>query len=161
MTNITITIFMGVLSGVFTAALIWVAMSLFNKIVIPWYQQRVYRGIDISGEWTSNKEYLGKIKVDQSIQISQKGHRIKGVLISRNKIPNRGNDTTSFSIDGEVFNNYVYIVYKTTDKRYIGRGSFLLKVKEGGDKLWGGLIAIDRFSAKVMTSEDIEWKRKV
>lgn len=161
MIDITITIFIGVLSGVMTSALIWTTVKLFDKIVIPWYQQSVYRGIDISGEWTSNKEYLGKVMVDQTIQISQKGHRITGTLISRNKIPSKGEDTTSFSIEGEIFDNYVDIEYKTTDKKFIGRGSFLLKVKEGGEKLTGGLVAIDRFSTEIMTSQEIEWKRKI
>jgi hypothetical protein len=161
MTDITITIFIGVLSGVMTSGLIWTAVKIFNKIIIPWYQQSIYRGIDISGEWTSKKEYLGKVMVDQTIQISQKGHRISGSLISRNKIPSKGEDTTSFFIEGEIFDNYVDIEYKTTDKKFIGRGSFLLKVKEGGEKLAGGLVAIDRFSTDIMTSQEIEWKRKI
>ena len=111
MKDITITIFIGVLSGVMTTALIWITLKLFDKVVIPWYQQSVYRGIDISGEWSSNKEYLGKVMVDQTIQITQKGHRINGTLISRNKIPSKGEDTTSFSIEGEIFDNYVDLEY--------------------------------------------------
>jgi len=161
MTDVTFSIFIGVLSGVISATLIWITINLFSKVFIPWYQQSVYRGIDISGEWTSTKEYLGRVIVNQTIQVFQKGHLISGVLVSRNKIPSKGEDTTSFSIEGEVFDNYVDIEYKAADNKFIGRGSFLLKVKEGGDKLAGGLVAIDRFSSEVMISEEIEWKRKV
>lgn len=160
MTENVITIFIGVFTGILTAILIWTFVKLVKNVFIPWYQQTIYRGIDISGRWTSKHEYLGNVIVDQTIQLEQKGHKIKGTLISKNKIPSKGEDITSFKIVGEIFDNYVDIEYKIEDTKYIGRGSFLLKVKDGGEKLIGGLVAIDRFSTEIITSNKLEWKRK-
>lgn len=160
MTETIITIFIGVFTGILTTILIWLFINLFRNVFIPWYQQTIYRGIDISGNWTSKHEYLGNVVVEQLITLKQKGHTIKGSLISRNKIPSKGEDITSFKISGEIFDNYVDIEYKAEDKKYLGRGSLLLKVKGGGIKLIGGLVAIDRFSTEVMTTNNLEWVRK-
>lgn len=160
MTDTIITITIGVFSGIITSATIWFSIQIFKKIIVPWYQQSIYRGIDISGDWVSSQNYAGGVSVEQIIQIKQKGHRLSGTLISQNKIPNIGEDTTAFTLDGEIFDNYVDIEYQINDNKSIGRGSQLLKVKEGGVKLEGGLIAIDRISSEIMTSENIQWKRK-
>ncbi|MBC8146982.1 MAG: hypothetical protein H8E98_03220 [Bacteroidetes bacterium] len=129
------TIFIGVFSGIITSILIWICIQMFKKILIPWYQQTIYRGINVSGEWISKQEYSGNVLAEQTISLNQKGHLIKGTLISRNKIPNKGEDTTTFKINGEIFDNYVDIEYQINDKKLIGRGSQLLKVKDGGEKL--------------------------
>ena len=159
-TETIITIFIGVFSGVLTSILIWLGVRIFIDILIPWYQTTIYRGIDISGEWNSIQYYPGNVIVEQTIQLIQKGHKIKGTLISRNKIPNKGEDTTTFQLLGEIFDNYVDIEYKIEDQKLISRGSQLLKVKDGGGKLEGGLIAIDRFTTEIMVSMNVEWQRR-
>jgi hypothetical protein len=160
MTDMIFTIFIGVFSGIITSIFIWISVQIFKKLIIPWYQQTIYRGIDVSGEWTSTQEYSGKVLAEQTIILKQKGHKITGTLISRNDIPSKGQDTTSFILNGEIFDNYVDLEYQIKDKKLLGRGSQLLKVKDGGQKLEGGLVAIDRFSTEVMVSKNVEWKRK-
>ena len=160
MTETVITIFIGVFSGILTSVLIWITVRVFKDILVPWYQTTIYRGIDISGEWVSTQEYAGNVLAEQTIQLKQKGHKISGTLISRNKIPSKGEDTTTFKLLGEIFDNYVDIEYQIDDQKLIGRGSQLLKVKDGGEKLEGGLVAIDRFSTEIMVSKNVEWKRK-
>jgi hypothetical protein len=160
MNEMALTVFIGVFSGILTAIFIWGSIQVFNKIITPWYQQTIYRGINISGSWAAKYEFLGNVIVEQSIEIKQKGHLISGAIVSRNKIPSKGEDLTTFIIKGEIFDNYVDVEYRINDKKYIGRGSLLLKVKDGGEKLIGALIAIDRFSTEIMTAEEVMWNRK-
>lgn len=160
MNDITLNIIIGIVTGIFTSLLIWVSIQVFKNILIPWYQKTIYRGIDISGEWIGKHEFLGNVVVEQNLEINQNGHIISGTLISRNKVPSKEEDTTSFGITGEIFDNYVDIEYKINDKKYIGRGSLLLRVKEGGSKLVGGLVAIDRFTTDIITSDNVSWERK-
>ena len=161
MTQNILSIFIGVLSGILTSIIIWLIVRTFRKIIIPWYQENIYRGIDISGEWKSHQEYAGKVKVDQIIQIKQKGHRIKGTLVSRNHMPSQGEDVSSFIISGEIFDNYVDIEYKVENKKLIGRGSHLLRVVDGGKNMKGGLVAIDRLSGGIITTDSVIWKREI
>lgn len=159
MTDLTFNIFIGVFSGILTSIVIWTTIQLFKKIFIPWYQQSIYRGIDISGEWTAKNEFTGGVVVEQVIQIKQSGHKIQGTMFSKSTVPSRGQSTGHFNIVGEIFDNYVDIEYKIRDKKYISRGSILLKVKEGGNKLFGGLVAIDKISSEIMVSPNITWER--
>lgn len=160
MSEVVTTIFIGVFSGVVASVIIWVAIGVFKSILIPWYQQIVYRGINISGDWVSEQRYSGNICVRQSINITQRGHKITGSLISQNSIPGKGIDVTFFNLVGEMFDNYVDIEYKINDKRFIGRGVLLLKVKFGGTNLEGGLVAIDRFTSEIISIGDVIWKRE-
>ncbi|NEM98202.1 hypothetical protein [Pontibacter burrus] len=155
-----VSIFLGVFSGILTSIIIWAFVKLFRKVLIPWYQQIIYRGINISGEWTCSVDFPGGVHTDQMISLIQKGHKVQGTFITKTTAPNREGSTNSFRAIGEVFDNYVDIEYNIIDKRYIGRGSFMFKVLEGGEKLQGGLVAIDRISSNIITSESIEWTRK-
>lgn len=160
MTDTILIIFIGVFSGIITSIIIGISFQVSKKILIPWYQQTIYRGIDISGEWISSQEFPGNILAEQTINLKQKGHKITGALISRNTIPNEGEDTTYFELIGEFFDNYVEVEFQINNRKLIGRGSQLLKVKDGGKKLEGGLVAIDRFSTDVIVSINVEWNRK-
>lgn len=161
MNDLSLTIFIGVFSGILTSVLIWLAIQIFKKILIPWYQQSIYRGIDISGDWTSRQEFSGGVISNQTLEVNQKGHFIKGTLISHNSVPKQQEeDVKYFTLYGEIFDNYVDIEYKNRDRKNIGRGSLLLKVKNGGDTLEGALVAIDRFSTEIMASTNIKWIRK-
>jgi hypothetical protein len=156
--DIITNIFIGVFAGIITSLLIWIIIVIIRRLVIPWYQQFVYRGIDLSGEWKSKHEYGRGTKVDQMIGIEQKGHKISGTIISYNCVDKK-EYTSHYTITGEIFDNYVDLEYKIKDKKFIGRGSMLLKVIEGGEKLKGGLIAVERYNHTIVTFNDIVWER--
>ncbi|OQY72396.1 MAG: hypothetical protein B6D44_10240 [Ignavibacteriales bacterium UTCHB2] len=160
MYELTTSIFIGVFSGIITAIIIWLFVQLFNKLLIPWYQQYIYRGINLTGHWERNIEYTGQIILKQSIALQQKGHNLIGSLISSTKFPNNIEETASYLLSGEVFDNYVDIEYQITDKSKIGRGSILLKVKIGGDVLEGCQVSIDRRTTDIILSDNVTWTRK-
>lgn len=159
MTDTQFAILTGVVSGILTSIIVWLCIQFFQKVVIPWYQNSVYRGIDIAGNWISKFTFRGGVEVDQTIELKQKGHKLSGAFTSRHKVPSKGDETVTLTLRGEIFDNYVDIEYQNNDKRFIGRGSMLLKVKDGGAKLVGSLVAIDRFTAEIITSEVI-WTRQ-
>jgi len=159
MDNILFSIFTGVISGVLTSALIWIFIKFLSNIFFPWYQNSIYWGIDISVQWTAKLSFKGG-RSDQTIELFQKGHKLTGTINSKNIIPNHTDDTTTFVITGEIFDNYIDIEYRSNNKKLIGRGSILLKVKDGGAKLDGSLVAIEKFSTEIMTSTNVVWTRK-
>ena len=159
MTDTQFAILIGVVSGILASIIIFICAQFFYKIIIPWYQNAIYRGIDISGDWTAKYNFSGGVEVEQTIELKQKGHKITGTFSSRSSVPSTGISTSTFTLVGEIFDNYVDIEYRKNDKRFIGRGSILFKVKEGGAKLQGNLVAIDKYSTEIMTGEAI-WNRK-
>ena len=160
MGEIISSIFIGVFSGIFTSLVIWIFIQISKRIIIPWYQQNIYRGIDLTGQWNSKQLYPEGISAEQSIELIQKGHLISGSLMATTKFPNNSEETNSYTIRGETFDNYLDVEYRITDKSKIGRGSLLLKVKRGGNVLEGALISIDRISTEIITQPITQWNRK-
>lgn len=160
MTETIVSIFIGVFTGVVASILIWIVVKTFNKIIVPWYQNSIYRGINLSGNWIATHNFPGEVNVEQEIILQEKGHKITGSLVSQNYVKQKLKTTTSYSLVGEIFDNYIDVEYKNKDKRLMGRGSQLLKVKDGGKSLEGGLVVIDVYSTEVIVSGSIKWKRK-
>ena len=75
--NIYFSIFIGVISGVLTAGLIWFIHFIIKKFLIPWYQNITYRGLDISGEWQYEMKHDNGTDI-VTMNLRQKGHNISG-----------------------------------------------------------------------------------
>ena len=152
-------ILIGVLSGVITSAIIWIVAKIFNLVIIPWYQVKIYRGLDIEGTWKAKEEFEGN-QYEYTIEINQTGHKISGKYIARNIF----DDEESYSyyeVTGIIRDNYVSIQYITSNNKQIGLGSFLLKIADGGDSLIGPLIYLDKSETGVHASPDnINFKRE-
>jgi hypothetical protein len=70
--SITDSIFVGVINGILTSALLFIVVQIIRKIVIPWYQSLIYRGTDINGDWITNHptaNQIHKYHIDQHMKI--------------------------------------------------------------------------------------------
>ena len=70
-------IFIGVLSGVITACLLFVIGKIWIKILIPWYQRIKYQGVDISGRWIYETT-LDESKASFDLTLEQNAHELRG-----------------------------------------------------------------------------------
>jgi hypothetical protein len=163
-------ILIGVISGVFTSLLIWFIKTITVKILIPWYQIKIYRGVDLSGDWKgykhinseiSDQDEITDIKVRDNIlyklSINQTGHKLNGVLNIENKFPEEIIITTN-NIIGEVQDHYVKIHYEKNNKNQIGFGTFLLKIQGSGDFFIGHVALMD--GNGVISSYPVVFSRK-
>lgn len=156
--SITESIFVGVFSGVLTTIIIFLFSKFIKSIAIPWYQNAVFKGLDVSGNWNNEFNFNGDVLAEQTLELEQKGHLLTGQMSSTYK-KKKPSVTVSFKIEGEIFDNYIFLRYKPTDKKHLGGGSIMLKIVEGGSKLEGGLVAIDRFTSDIMVSKNSDWSR--
>ena len=74
--NISISIFAGIL----TYVLIGMFKQVLEKILIPRYQAKIYKGLDISGIWIENHNYKGLLPQESEIKIKQNAHKINGTI---------------------------------------------------------------------------------
>lgn len=164
MVSVSLSILIGVLSGVLASSLIWIISQLFNKVFIPWYQNLIYKGMIVSGTWESQYHTRSRggikktIDYELSITLNQKGHNIDGLFSARKK--DEGNiSTRNYKIQGIIFDNYLIVTYLPSDRKFTGGGSFVLKVINGGNQLEGGISFIDQKTTNVFTDENILWNR--
>lgn len=126
-------IVLGVVSGVLSAAIVYLLVSIFKNIVIPWYLKIVYQGIDISGNWKTKVEFSNGEKTE-ALSINQSAHSLKGTLVRHQDIDGITSISTS-KVKGEVWEGCVTLKIRSTDSKKLSFGNMLLKVE--GEKLVG------------------------
>jgi hypothetical protein len=156
--NILISITIGVLSGVMTAALIWAIVSIFKKLLIPWYQIKIYRGINVEDDWSGANERGAGI-YNHQLSIKQRGHIIKGNLFVENIFGDE-KFTSTYSFEGVITDGYLSVRYYPDNKKAIGLGSLLLKVVDRGNGLTGSIMFMDISNTTISSHNDLELKRK-
>jgi len=130
----------GIVSGILTSAILFLILQLFNKVIVPWYQSVIYRGVDISGDWFMSIEGS---KPDCTCEIEQRAHKIKGKInfTKDHETGDNATDTISiYSLEGEISNRFVNFSLKHTNKKRLGIGSCLIEVVDSGRKMEGFMI---------------------
>ena len=141
--NASINIILGIATGIITAALIYVANQIFLKLVMPWYQNIKYKGVDLGGNWTGEMVDTTEISMPFTLNIKQKANKLKGFA---NLDKSKANDTyniTTYNIKGSVWEGYVTINYQSTDRTRLSFATSLLQVRMGGRKMEGIFVFRD------------------
>ena len=132
----------GIIAGLITTLLIVILKSMFDKILIPWYEQRVYKDIKISGKWDAKYEAnYGR----EIITINQTAHYISGTIITTTG-EDKGN---IYSFEG-IFKNLILTAsYSSNNRTSIDRGTITLRIEDNGNKLVGYCALYDDDSQKI------------
>ena len=159
----TWSIITGVVSGIITSGLLLILTKIFDKIVIPWYQALIYKGINIEGTWFIYFDHpqVKKIKKSENTAtITQKGHKITGEIILTMQ-PNGDKLTESkiLVLNGCFSNNDLILSYECKDNRRIGAGTYVMKLAEDGNKLKGISTYVNSIAADIVSLPQI-WIRK-
>ena len=124
-------IIIGIISGLVTTFLVVILKFIWDKAINPWYEQRVYKDIDISGQW------IGKYKNDcygkELLNITQNAHHIKGNIITIDG-EDKGN---VYNFHGIFKNLILTLSYSSANPKNIDRGTLTLKIENNGSKLTG------------------------
>lgn len=148
METVLSTIFLGILSGVFTAGLLWVIFFIVNNKLKPWFRQQVYDGINVAGDWScivySDEEHQVVAEKDVAhstatyvLNISkQSGHVINGTFSQDFKSEGL-HKHGQYSCDGHIQDGVIVISLLPSNKSKSTFGTLLLTISEGGNSLKG------------------------
>lgn len=174
MDNISESIILGVVSGILTSFVIWLIIKLFQKIVLPWYQNFTYQGLKISGSWvgfyenkfnhtndpkSSNNITRNNNDPDYSIHLKQKGHIIYGTL-TRNKTSAGERDIKEFEFEGLFRNGDLVFYYKPKDQTRLGLGCYVMKLADDGRKFEGSSLYIASNRDRSISQFPLLWVRQ-
>jgi len=167
--DITSELIIGAVGGLIATGIVGIIVLIFNKIVWPKINELTYRGIDISGDWVC-KEFIETKRNDQTkkvkrreyyLSLNQSGHKLNGEITIKNIHPSTGiEDFSYFKILGIIKNNFVQIDVEAKSKKSIGLGTFLFKLRGGGDSLQGSVVATEKDTLDIMTINNLLFKRK-
>ena len=155
----------GVVAGILTSAVLLVVSRLVEKVVIPWYQDLVYKGIDLRGKWLAQETYSSGISYHYSLLLKQNAHNVRGSMtISKmNSQPGApggqlGDYVQSFTVRGTTWEGFLTINMTSDDRRSLSFATSLLQVRNRGQALVGHM-AYRSSQVDQVGSEEITWTR--
>ncbi len=157
MQNVTEQIFVGVVGGVLTAALLYLCGLIFVRIVLPWYKRLIYRGVDIDGTWEYRYDQPDSFG-SMVLRLSQNAHDLCGEAAVTVR-SGQGEQNFIFGVHGTLWEGYASLILKSKDRRVIAFSTLLLKVVNNGAVL-EGIYAFREPSSDRAKSVDFFLNRK-
>ena len=143
----------GIVAGLITTLCVVVLRNIWVKIIVPWYEERVYKDVRIEGKWSG--KYEGKEYGEEIVNIERAGHSIKGEVTILN-----GHDKGKvYTFEGS-FNNLILTAkYSAKNNTNLDQGTYCLMLKENGSKLVG-ITSIYEDTSHSIDYAKCTWVRK-
>lgn len=144
----TETILLGVPSGVVSALIVWLSITTWSNVVTPWVRKQIYRGVEVTGEWTSAliKDDEGNDVVDISKAAQtityvltierQYGHVLKGWFSQSYKSQN-SESQGRYKFKGQIMDGVVMLYLEPEVRSKSTFGTLLMYVGSAGCELDG------------------------
>jgi len=158
--NIVETVVLGVVSGVCTTAILYLAGLLAKNHVLPWYQKLTYKGVDINGTWVTTVTSSSGIHGQMEMTIKQNAHDLKGdATIVQGKDLENPSQVTNLSIYGHMWEGFITLNQQSKDRTRLSYSTSLLQVLNGGLRL-KGIYCFRSIQTDNIESLEVVWGRK-
>jgi hypothetical protein len=143
----------GVFSGLVSSVVIFLWVTYWRRAVVPWYEDRLYQGLRIDGEWVTEGFYPGE-DFRETVYVEQNGYSVRGriALTSREQ-------PEEYRFEGEFRNLILTARYWTPGSNDLDRGTFTLTVKDSGNTLNGFSVGYIDQASSVVSGKYI-WRRR-
>jgi hypothetical protein len=154
--TIVLSIVIGAVSGVLTAALIWIIKYLFTDHFLPFYQATVYKGSSIQGTWVAYV-YENNQRKDAiaTILVKQFAHSIQATYTMHFG----NNEHLVFECTGEYWEGYLSIRGKSHLQTNYNILTALLRLRDNGGILQGDVCFRHRAEDKPFTMAGLAFER--
>jgi|HubBroStandDraft_2_1064218.scaffolds.fasta_scaffold451164_1 hypothetical protein len=130
------TIFWGVVAGVLASALLFVLGLIAQKIVLPWYEAFIFKGVDLRGIWVQEYDAHGAHYAVQML-IEQRAHRISGSASITKSGSGLQDYVQLFTVEGSTWEGFLTLSLQSTNRKSLSFVAGLVKVKDRGNSLVG------------------------
>ena len=151
--NTTESLMIGILSGISATILVHLIILYFNKIFLPWYQDLTYKGIDISGRWTTKIEH--ELNIDDIVMdIKQIQQNITGeIIVLKHNKSNDEKEIKNLHLFGKIIDGYILLQSYNKDTKYQSFLTHLLKISNGGNQIKGQNTFVDAHNGEILSDE--------
>lgn len=143
----------GIVSGLVTTLFVVVFRSFWLKVLIPWFEDRVYKDAHIEGTWYS----LYPLTVgnrQEIVTLERHGHTVTGKMICMSDY-DKGE---AYYFSGSFRNMILPLVYESVDKQKTDRGTITLKLVRNAEK-FSGTVAAYNTDKDIINSLQVDWYR--
>ncbi len=145
----------GLVSGLVVTLLVLVFRHFWNAVIVPWFEDRVYKDVRIEGKWFGLYPGSNDLRQD-AIVLKRHGHSIEGKVICTNG----GDEGDEYSVCGSFRNMLLPLVYESTDKTKTDRGSITLRCIRNGERLTGKIALYNTFEDSIIAGSIIWFRTK-
>jgi hypothetical protein len=142
----------GIVSGIMASLIIFVFRIYWLRILQPWYENRLYQGAIIEGDWTTTINFPDGTTNTHRISLRRVGYAVNGVV---NCVSGYSEGQT-YELAGTFKNLLLTGNYQVINSRSLERGTFTLMLIEGGARLRGYVAYYDNLAHSVMAAP-CEW----
>jgi hypothetical protein len=143
----------GLISGLVVTFIAILGRSVWAKVVVPWFEERVYKDAHIEGKWFSLYPESPRIR-QEVINLERHGHQISGTMICING----GDKGEKYNLSGSFRNLILPLTYESTEKGKTDRGSLTLMCLANGEVLKGQIANYDT-NHNTVQSAGVIWYR--
>ncbi len=130
-------VFWGVVAGVATSALLALLSTLVSKVLLPWYLQLVYRGVDLRGDWTYETAMTPSGQFSAQLSLEQRAHKITGQATIRQSGTPNNDYVTFFTVEGSTWEGFLMLNLQSKNRKVLSYVTGLFKVTGRGEGLEG------------------------
>lgn len=147
-------IIIGIITGLCATAIWLILLKIWDKIILPWYENVLYKDIEIAGKWgaSCDMHYTYEEEDDESgeiedinvistnkyiVTIKRAGHDVNGELIGFEG----GDKGKAYKFNGVFRNLLLTANYEPESASSLDRGTISLMLINNGD-LFKGVMAI-------------------
>jgi hypothetical protein len=124
----------GVISSLLSLLFAGVIGTWIRNVVIPWLEERAYRGVRISGEW----RVFSQTAQEAVLDLKQSAQRITGTCTFIAQLESDHFELArQFRVDGRIIDRLVRLSFDHVDPSRLGFGVFLAEVIRDGRKMLG------------------------
>lgn len=143
----------GLVSGIIVVLLVLVFRTFWYRVIVPWFEERVYKDAKIEGQWFS----LYPTTTDhrqEVITLNRHGHTVSGTMVCTS-----GDDAgEQYQISGSFRNLILPLVYESESTSKTDRGTITLKLV-GNAQQFRGKVAAYYTPRDSVGSTDVIWFR--
>ena len=145
----------GIISGLVTTLFVVVFRSFWLKVLVPWFEDRVYKDARIEGTWyalyprtVGNRQEL--------VTLERHGHTVTGRMICTND----SDKGEAYALSGSFRNMILPLVYESIDKQKSDRGTITLKLVRNATQ-FTGIVAAYNTDRDTINGIHVDWYRRI
>ncbi|SNY58910.1 hypothetical protein SAMN06297280_3515 [Arsukibacterium tuosuense] len=138
-----LSIILGIPSGIFSALFIWLFFVIYQKQFKPWFQELVYRGVEIEGIWQNDDQNGSSDGTSETPTVTsilnislQQGHTIKGTF-SQQFVSVNEKRYGAFKAEGHIIDGVVILTLMPESRSKSTYGTLVLNLGSASLSLEG------------------------
>ena len=153
-----LSVVIGIISSLIATALFIATTEFIKRRALPWYADKIYRGVRVDGKWLHIKEAGNEDlkKVYSWFELNQSGDKIHGIFGHAIE-SNENSETTTYSVEGILRDTYFIATMQPTSKTMIDALACNFRIYHSESKLRmkGTVAYTDTKTGEVNASQGI------